>query len=242
MAELIDKMKKDIENGAPGVSNHVVDSGKIPVKRVKGKPEKGKTDKHGRYFDKDIHQTNKDGTPRINKEDGFISIKQGAWNRKHVESPKSEIARPLKEVPDASPGPEIKPEPVKTSIMTPEIAGKIAADHTFLIGVLIGGEDWKPIINAEMGINEQDFITQAYTAYFRAAGIIEIPPGWMLIIALSSYAIPRFTMPRTKTRLVRAGQWIKNKAGRIFKHGARLDTGDDREREDDAGKSLGAVA
>lgn len=239
----IDKVAGDIIDGVSGISDFVVKEPEPePIEPepdksagLNRKPETGKTDKYGNSFNPEIHQVNKDGTPRINRKDGFISMKAGKWNRTYKERPKSKIGRIPGSEPEGKPEPETIKETFKSGL-TPQMAGKVAADHTFLIGMMLGGDEWRPMKDESIGLDEAAFLTTAYANYFESMGITDIPPGWMLVIALSGYVLPRLTMPKTQTRLSRLTGWIKRKTGRVFKRGARSDIRHDGERKDDTSK------
>lgn len=261
----IDQVTDDILDGESEVSDHVVNQEVVthtvttdegqgqgeqpaePAEPVDKYP--GLTDKHGRSFNPDIHFfDDAAGFPRLNKTGkakGKIAIKR------NVKKPgkQSKVARPKK----PKPGPGVKkdvqdPErekqtpagEVKKSSMTPDMAAHVAAGITFRMGVLIGGEEWEPRVDSQTGLNEADFMRNSYKDYFEARGVTEVPPGWILIIALTTYAVPRLTMPKTQTRLQRFSRsfakgvmWIKFKLSGNKKHGTRAGIGHDGERKDD---------
>lgn len=66
----------------------------------------------------------------------------------------------------------------------------------------IGGDEWKPTEN------ELQFQTQAWQAYCVAKNIKEFSPGWGVVIAMGSYALPRFSKPQTQAKVGRLKTWI----------------------------------
>jgi len=87
-------------------------------------------------------------------------------------------------------------------------AGKVSAEGVFLIGQSVFGEEWKPVIDPETGINEPENLTTAFAAYYEATGFRDPPPWLMLVMGLGAYAGPRLAAPKTQGKLKRFTQWI----------------------------------
>jgi len=260
----LEQIAGDILDGESDVSDHVVNQEAVTdtVTTDEGKTQEAETedkypglkDKHGRPFNPDIHFFDeKANFPRLNKTGkaaGKIAIKR------NVKKPgkQSKVARPKKPRPDPGAKKDIQDsEQVKQtpgaegkkSSMSPDMAAKVAAAVTFRMGVLIGGEEFEPRIDKQTGLNEADFMQQSYKDYFEAKGVTEVSPGWILVIALTTYVAPRLTMPKTQTRLqriskslARASMWIKYKlSGKVKRDVTRANIRTDREREDDISKT-----
>lgn len=89
-------------------------------------------------------------------------------------------------------------------------AAGVACAHTlFVVGRAIGGDEWSPRDDGDH--SETKLMETAFGDYFVATGRTEFPPGLALTLAVSAYALPRFTMPQTKSRMTRAKQWIAGK-------------------------------
>lgn len=86
--------------------------------------------------------------------------------------------------------------------------GSVAATLTFTVGTVIGGDEWQPIIDKSTGDNERELLSTAYGEYFASTGLVDIPPGAALAVALLSYASRRFSMPKTQTRYNRLIKWL----------------------------------
>lgn len=142
-------------------------------------------------FSPDLHATDSSGKPVFNK-DGSFRKKRG---------PKPGNARTGKVSTDAS----------VPSEQSAEQAGKATAEIIFAVGIAIGGEEWKPIVSREHGINEPEQMASAFANYYASQGITNVPPWAILAIALSSYSLPRLRMPKTQSRLVRLWGWLKGK-------------------------------
>ncbi len=143
---------------------------------------KAQVDDFGRAFDPAIHATDSDGNPRINK-DGTFRKKRGSQKSSQVN------------LPGTTPG------DVSTKI------GKSIAESIFQIGQLIGGEEWAPIRNEEYGVDERRQMHEAWTAYAEEKEIEDFPPGVAVTIAMLGYIVPRFAMPKTKTRAEKFKDW-----------------------------------
>ena len=80
-------------------------------------------------------------------------------------------------------------------------AGVGAAALTEIVCVAALGEDWA------MHEGERASLSSAWGAYLDSKGLKDIPPGFILAIALSTYAAPRVSKPTTKSRLVSIWTW-----------------------------------
>jgi hypothetical protein len=185
------------------------------------------TDRRGRSFDPALHEVDEQGLPRLTKRNKLRIL--GGRGRKATPTPQetSTIGTP-----GAGPsgiglpgGPGAAP--VADDIKY-QATGASTAQAVFMLGVVLGGEDWKP------KPEENQMMSGAFADYYRAKGIKDIPPGVLVVIALTSYAGPRLFMPKTKTRLAAAATWVKRK----FKRGTPTDatqsnSGNDGKRQDD---------
>lgn len=169
------------------------------------------TNRHGERFDPSIHVTNEDGSPKLTKHGRF----------RHRPGRKSGSSSTDNDAPERDPN------------LT--LAAETAATLYIQSGVLLFGHEWLP--NPEKMEREQ--LVAAFEAYFEAKGVIDIPPGVALAIALFGYAAPRLYMPETQTRLQRATMWLKLKLGWMKYNAPRIDSRADRLRKDDASKNDG---
>ena len=99
-------------------------------------------------------------------------------------------------------------------------------------GVAIAGED------AAMSEHEKLGMVGCWDKYFAAKGINDIPPGVAITLVMSQYYIRVFTSPKAKPKTKKAIDWFKHKFSFIkgIKY-ARSLRGDDRQRENDTGKT-----
>ena len=89
--------------------------------------------------------------------------------------------------------------------------GVHAARMLTSVSVMIGGEEWKPIKNAQYGVDEQEGLNEAFADYFEAKEMEDIPPGMVLAMVMLSYAGPRFAMPKTQSRVGKLKDWFASK-------------------------------
>lgn len=171
-----ERITNDAVDGMPHVSEQVIDA----ALKTDEKPVAGVAQYPG--FDPSIHRSDaKTGAP-ILKADGSYWPKGGRGKTA------SKVAAP-------------EPAGPQTADMNAAVAGKLASDMTFTLGVGLGGSEWKPQSNPAIGLDEREYMRLAWTGYFESVGVTDLPPGWVLVVALSLYAVPRFTMPMTQARL-----------------------------------------
>lgn len=145
-------------------------------------------DTKGNRFDPNVHETLEDGSPRLSK-NGLLIRKRGRGAASYKASGKQDT-------PDNA-------TRQAASIWDYRQAGRTAAHSMFAVSQLLGGEEWRPIIDEKLGVNEPQNLEDAFAAYFEAKGIVDIPPGWGLVIAIVGYSAPRFYMPKTQSRMQR---------------------------------------
>lgn len=147
----------------------------------------GPKDKDGQVFDTAIHEVDHEGKPRFRKDGSFAKqrgTKKG-YKRSHV---------------------------VDTS-QIPDNPGRAIAESIFVIGQLIGGEDFTPILNEERGVDERKTMTSAWEGYCEQKDIKDFPPGIALTMAMLGYIVPRFYMEKTKSRFSQGKEWLAGKYG-----------------------------
>lgn len=144
-------------------------------------------------FDPSIHATDDAGNPLLNK-DGRLKKKRG----RKPGSVNATVFRTVEHTPEYK---------------AADTAARSATETIFILGQMIGGEEWQPIIDSETGYNEPATIQASFRQYFLAKGITDFPPGVALSIALACYALPRLRKPQTQNRLMKFVGWIKSKFG-----------------------------
>ena len=215
MDDPTDGIAETLLSEMPEPQEHVIEAERATDNAPQSEPIQA--DNRGDTFDPAIHVTDADGNPVLTKAGNY----RKRPGRKAGSVPTSSIYS--------------EPPPTQAEPALPDPAARAAADTLFTLGVTLGGEEWLPIQSPETGLDERAEMIGAFDAYFKAAGIVDIPPGLALSIAVGGYALPRFTQPKTRTRMQRAKDrvaawWLKRKA----RKNARSDSGNDGKRENDA--------
>lgn len=229
----VEELVKDIVGDVPEVTNPekikkpVIETNdskpKIPNSKV------ALTDKYGRTFDSSIHATNTDGSPKLNKNLKHITIKKG------YHSKPSSIKSNIGGLNEKSQTDSINSNDSSQSLndshgLSAREAANIATSTLAAMGVMLGGTDWNYIKNDSIGLDESASINNAFNQYFESTGIVDIPPGTLLAITLLSYAIPRFMMTKTQSRVKKVLTWIKSKRSKLT-NGPRIDSREKSERK-----------
>ena len=189
-------------------------------------------DSRGNRFDPEIHVTDSDGSPILTKLKKLRmrpGRKSGGTNAKKQTG---SIALGTTQTQSGL---------TASQKMQARATGEAAAGALITLGVVLGGDEWNPQIDETHGLDERQNLSHAFGDYFEQKEMTDIPPGVALTIAISAYAIPRFTMPKTQTRMQRLKVWVAQKiAARKMRkkdNGAQSDIRDDRKRKDDDSKS-----
>lgn len=184
-------------------------------------------DRDGNGFDPSIHKTNKAGEPTLSPK-GLLIKKPG---RKPGQGVKSAPGAQTSVVGGAQQGPD-KSEVARIQARA---SGTMAANLAIQIGIVAGGDEWQPRFDEASGLNEKVMLESAFADYFEATGKTDIPPGMALTVAIGAYALPRFTMPKTQTRLgkLKKGikQWWINR--KLKKHGLKAEPNDSQREQSD---------
>ena len=154
----------------------------------------GETDAAGETWNPEIHATGADGRG--------VKTAKGTWRRRRgagASRAGSVVGAKRARVP---------PEAAASDVQA-RAAGVACAHTLFMVGSALGGPEWQPRDNAEH--QETKMMETAFGDYFVATGRTEFPPGLALTLAISAYAMPRFTMPQTRSRLTKFKQWIAAK-------------------------------
>jgi hypothetical protein len=183
----------------PDVQPHAIEQADAERAAAVGK------DAQGNSYDPNIHAQNPDGSPRKTVR-GTYALKRG---RKGGKSPTG--AAPTQSangviLPGASANMSAKEQESRH-------AGAAAANLMLAVSVGIGGEEWQPVIDDKTGKNEKLMLEMAFGDYFAAKQWGDLPPGLALCAAVCMYAVPRFGMPKTKTRMQRFKEWLGAKYG-----------------------------
>jgi len=180
-------------------------------------------DRDGNPFDPAIHKTNGAGEPTVSTL-GKLIKKPG---RKPAQKPGAGGST----VGGVSPGDGGQAAQVRAQARA---SGTLSANLLIQIGIVAGGEEWHPRVNADIGLDEKTMLENAFADYFEATGKTDIPPGLALTVAVGAYTLPRFTMPKTRGRIAKARDaikkwWINRK---LKKHGMKAEPIQPSEKRD----------
>lgn len=162
---------------------------------AEGAPVKGKTDFKGRPFNPALHEVNDDGSPAMNR-DGYIKCFRGkpAAGASDTAAPpraRSKVDPTGGKAPQAAPPPDMS---AQIDASAGAFTGLFLAAAT-----LVGGEEFAP----EAG--EPEAIKGAFSQYFAAKGVVDVPPGVMLGGVLVVYVAKRWNAPKFAER--RMSMW-----------------------------------
>lgn len=115
------------------------------------------------------------------------------------------------------PGSKNKPKSPSTiaDVVTPQatpnfgLMGEVVFDmstNALAVGL---GEEWLP-----SSPQERQLVCVSLAKYFEAQQVKDIPPGMMLALVVSVYALPRLSKPNTATKLKLGWTWLKSKLSR----------------------------
>jgi hypothetical protein len=190
----------------------------------------GLADKQGRTFDASIHEANHDGTPAVSARNSrILKIKKGVRRGASKPGGSGPQATATGSHIGSVPGPGATPGVSQGS----RAAAVSAVGGIQALGIMVMGKEWKYARDERTGTDEELGGIEAFTKYFEARGVVDIPPGVAVAIWSMAYAIPRFTQPQTQTRAQLAYAWLRHKWSSI--RGARSHNRDDTIRQDDAG-------
>lgn len=169
-------------------------------------------DAFGTPFDPSLHQKRK--------------TTKGAWKRKPqrrtTEEGTSQLALPPEQ-----------------AYSTEAYASAVTVTQSMFLSMqMLFGSDWAPVVDKKTGIDENQAITHAMAVYFESREIKDIPPGCMLGMVLTMYALPRLGRPTMKRKLAGLGYWFKTKIlRRKPANGSQLNIWSNGKREDDASET-----
>tara|TARA_R110000737_G_C14623309_1_gene493996 strand:- start:5709 stop:6473 length:765 start_codon:yes stop_codon:yes gene_type:complete len=167
-------------------------------------------DVSGNSFDPDLHKTNKAGEPTTSTKGNLI--------KKAGRKPKANTS-------------SVGGAGGKTSISEDDqlkiqsrASGVMTANLLLQVGIVAGGSEWYPQRDVDSGLDEKRMLENAFADYFEATGKQDLPPSMALMVAVGAYALPRFTMPKTKTRVQKMTSgikaWYVNR--KLKKHGLKV--------------------
>lgn len=198
----------ELASTMPEVQQHAVEQAAAAARAQEAAP----TDRAGVRFDPALHDAGQDGK-------GLLTAR-GTWRMKRGRKPGTPASN--KGVTGSTMGTPTTPgtpaanQPTPAQIAQNRAAGVAAAEMLFGVGQVIGGEEWAPMKNEKIGLDERAMMHDAFGNYFVATNRKDIPPGAALGFAMIAYIAPRFAMPKTQARFGAIKQklvqwWINRK-------------------------------
>lgn len=187
----------DLANSMPDVQEHAVSQAAREQESANANP----TDKNGDAFDPSTHVTGPDGK-------GVLTVR-GTWAQKRgrkggntapVTNAGTVRNSTLGGTAVAPTQAQVQQQQQQALQAQSRAAGVAAAEMLFMAGQAFGGDEWAPMENKSIGLDERSMMHGAFGDYFVAKGKTDIPPGAALCFCIIAYAGPRFTMPKTQTR------------------------------------------
>lgn len=211
----ITEIAADLTATMPEIQQHAIDQENL-IENEKVAHFSHLVDKDGNGFDPSIHKTHTNGEPVLTPA-GKLSKKPGRKGGGSTGSA-SKVSKvsplALKDAPASK---------EQIAKIQARASGTMTANLLLQIGIVAGGEEWHPHVNHEIGLDEKAMLENAFADYFEATGKTDIPPGMALCVAVGAYALPRFTMPKTQSRLSKFKNAIKSWyiTRKIKKHGMK---------------------
>lgn len=145
----------------------------------------GNTDRNGILFDPAIHEADELGIPRRTA-DGLFRRKRGR---------RSGVSYGL----DSGTAAETVSEGCILPRTEAVKAGKATAALIYSFGQGVFGDEWTPVKSG--GLDEKEYVSNAFADYYEARGCIKLPPEVGLILAVGTIFGPRLFLPQTKAKI-----------------------------------------
>lgn len=203
----LDSIGLELTGSMPEVQQHAIDQ-ELENRSEISDSYAGLVDKNGDSFDPKRHKTKSDGSPTISKTNKLM-LKPNA--------PAKGSSKPASASTTQNSGQDAEEPKVlsETEKQQCTALGKVSANMIFACGRMVGGDEWIP--QKQNGYDEAAALEQAFADYYIASGKTEMSPAAGLGIALASYALPRFTMPKTKEKTAsltkKVYAWWHNRKG-----------------------------
>ena len=209
----LDAIADDLTTSMPEVQQHAIEQESINEKE-KLAQFSHLVDIDGNGFDPSIHKTNKAGEPTLSTK-GKLIKKAGRKPASNKKPQSSFVGGGLQQ-----------PTQADVQKLQARATGTVAANMVMRIGIAFGGEEWKPRMDEQTGLNEKSMLEGAFADYFETTGKTDLPPTMALTVAIGAYALPRFTMPKTQSRLQKLTggikKWFINR--KLKKHGLKAES------------------
>lgn len=213
-SQSLDAIADDLTTSMPDVQHHAIEQESLNEKE-KLAQFSHLVDVDGNTFDPAIHKTNKAGEPTTSTK-GKLIKKAG---RKKATTTKPTTSSFVG-------GNGQQPTQDQIHKLQARATGTVAANMVMQLGIAFGGDEWNPRMDEQTGLNEKSMLEGAFADYFETTGKTDLPPAMALTVAIGAYALPRFTMPKTQSRLQKMTggikKWFINR--KLKKHGLKAES------------------
>jgi hypothetical protein len=206
----LDALGDALTSEIPEPQQHAIDQAVADAKADPDNPQDSsvEVDKLGIPWNPEIHSKGADGK-------GILTAK-GTWRKRR--GLKGSASYINTDAASAAGAKKAEEDPKVTEQRTHEhqcrMAGAMAGTMLVRLSAGIGGEAFLPrtiTIPGGLTYNEEQFLQTAFGDYFVAKGIVDIPPGMVLVSALSMYYLPRFQQPEVRAKGSKFFRWCKDK-------------------------------
>lgn len=204
-------------------------------------PDSSPVDEDGYTFDQAWHRVDLLGRPML-KDNGKLRKKPGHPRSRRPRPVTSALNDQYTSNQQSAAAAQVETETLADRKSIARKNGRRITSMLLGATTALGGEEWAPIKFPDKGFDEQADMEEAFTNWFYAKNIPDIPPTVELMLVIGAYAGLRLTMPATQSKLKGFLPGVLSAiTGRIKKiftrnpnNASQPDTGDDREREVDA--------
>lgn len=212
--QTLDAIADDLTNTMPEVQQHAIEQESLN-EQEKLAQYSHLVDVDGNSFDPSIHKVNKAGEPTTSTK-GKLIKKAGRKKATTTKGAQSSFVG----------GDAQQPTQDQIHKLQARATGTVAANMVMQLGIAFGGDEWNPRVDEQTGLNEKSMLEGAFADYFETTGKTDLPPAMALTVAIGAYALPRFTMPKTQSRVQKLTgglkKWFINR--KLKKHGLKAES------------------
>ena len=77
--------------------------------------------------------------------------------------------------------------------------------------ILFFGDKWHPVVDPKKNIDEKSLLDTAFSDYFEATGVVDIPPGLTLAFVICAYASQRCNKSVIRDRFFKIKNYVSKK-------------------------------
>lgn len=200
----LDDTADDIASELPEPQDHAIKQATAELAAENPAATAQELDALGVPWDSGVHATGPDGKG--------ILTKAGVWRKRR--GVKGSAPHLNTSIADNKPAPTDEEISAKGLDLQSRMAGGYLATLMIRFSIALGGDSFYPRTYEMAGgvkVNEEKMLQTAWGDYFVAKGVVDVPPGVMLLSALAMYYMPRLQAPEVKQKATGALFWVKEK-------------------------------